>query len=82
MMDKVKYKGLQKVLLEQLDGDYYTHVVLGLNEEPMDIVRSVVKITLEAVLLIKLIQNTVQRTSALLSVSTKMVNTILKLLVK
>ena len=48
-MDKDRYKGLQKVLLEQLDGDYYKHVVLGLNEEPMDIVRTVVKITLEAV---------------------------------
>lgn len=48
-MDKVRYKGLQKVLLEQLDGDFYKHVVLGLSDEPKDIVRSIVKITLEAV---------------------------------
>jgi hypothetical protein len=49
MMDKIRYKSLQKALLKQFDGDFYKDWVLNPAKEPVDVVRSIVKITLEAV---------------------------------
>ena len=48
-MDKVRYKSLQKTLLNLLDGDFYKDWVLNQDKEPVEVVRSIVKITLEAV---------------------------------